>query len=185
MYSFPIIKRWLAWEIGSGNRVVLGRNPFIGCNSNYKLSTPLIQVLNSSNIYTIAQASVPDVSGTFQNWLKSNQIGFSDEHKTKWDNFVSILNSSDILLKNSNDKLVWSWNRSTGAVTANLAYQSILYLNNMEERKWWYKAIWDLNIPIKLTMLYVDVFKGLHPHWSELQKKRRYRPLGLQSLFKE
>ena len=113
MYSFPIIKRWLTWEIGSGNHVVLGRDPFIGCNSNYKLSTPLIQVLNSSNIYTIAQASVPDVSGTFKSWLKSNQIGFSDEHKTKWDSFVSILNSSDILLKNSNDKLVWSWNKET------------------------------------------------------------------------
>ena len=109
MYSFPIIKRWLTWEIGSGNHVVLGRDPFIGRNSNYKLSTPLIQVLNSSNIYTIAQSYVPDVSGTFQSWLKSNQIGFSDEHKT----FVSILNSSDILLKNSNDKLVWSRNKET------------------------------------------------------------------------
>lgn len=74
-----------------------------------------------------------------------------DELKTQWDNFVSILNSSDILLKNTKDKLVWSWNRSTGAITANLTYQSNLFLNNMEERKWWYKAIWDLNIPIKLT----------------------------------
>jgi hypothetical protein len=40
--SLPIIKRWLAWEIGSGNRVVLGCNPFIGCNDTYKLSFPLL-----------------------------------------------------------------------------------------------------------------------------------------------
>jgi hypothetical protein len=51
MCSFPIIKRWLAWEIGSGNRVILGHDPFIGCNSSFKLSDPLIQFLNSLSIF--------------------------------------------------------------------------------------------------------------------------------------
>jgi hypothetical protein len=87
MCSLPIIKRWLAWEIGSGNRVVLGRDPFIGCNSNFKLSTPLIQFLNNSSIYTIAQAVVPDGSGTNHKWLESNQLGLSDGLKTEWENF--------------------------------------------------------------------------------------------------
>jgi hypothetical protein len=45
--------------------------------------------------------------------------------KIEWENFVTILKSSGIHLKNTNDKIVWTWNRSTGEVTANLAYQSI------------------------------------------------------------
>jgi hypothetical protein len=128
MASLPIIKRWLAWEIGSGNRVVLGRDPFIGCSPTYKLSFPLLQALNSSNIYSLAQAVDTVDNGTLQNWMESFQIGISDELKGEWDNFVSNLRCSGIHLKNANDKLIWSWNRSTGTVTTKLAYQSILFL---------------------------------------------------------
>jgi hypothetical protein len=61
--------------------------------------------------------------------------------KTELENFVTILKSSGIHLKNTNDKIVWTWNRSTREITANLAYQSILFLNQMEERRWWFKSI--------------------------------------------
>jgi hypothetical protein len=150
MCSFPIIKRWLAWEIGSWNRAILGHDPFIGCKSSFKLSVPLIQFLNSLSIFSIAQAVVPDDSGSKQVWLESSQLGLSDRLKTEWEKFVTILKCSGIHLKNTNDKIVWTWNRSTGEVTTNLAYQSILYLNQMEERRWWYKSIWKVNIPVKM-----------------------------------
>jgi hypothetical protein len=75
MDSLPIIKRCLAWEIGSRIRIVLGRNPFIGCNSKYKISISLLQVLNNSNIFSLAQAVDPVDTGTTQNWLESIQIG--------------------------------------------------------------------------------------------------------------
>lgn len=39
--------------------------------------------------------------------------------------------------------------------------------------------------PNQIDMLYVAVLKGMHSDWSELQKKRSYRPLGLQYVFKE
>jgi len=91
MHSLPIIKRWLDWEIGSRNRVVLAHDPFIGYNKHYKLTAPLLQILNTS--LRLAK-----------HWIESN-----------------------------------------------LAYQSILYFNNMEKKKWWYKSIWVLNIPIKLV----------------------------------
>jgi hypothetical protein len=116
----------------------------------YKLTNSLLQVLNNSNIYSLAQAVDPLDTGTTHYWLESTTIGLSDELKYEWDNFVTYLRCSGIRLKNSNDKLVWSWNRSTGTVTAKLAYQSILYFNKLEERKWWFKAIWKLNIPTKL-----------------------------------
>jgi hypothetical protein len=75
MDSLPIIKRCLAWEIGSRICIVLGRNLFIGCNSKYKISISLLQVLNNSNIFSLAQAVDPVDTGTTQNWMESIQIG--------------------------------------------------------------------------------------------------------------
>jgi hypothetical protein len=68
MSSFHIIKQWLAWQIGSGKQVIIGKDPFIGDNSSYKLSVPLIHFLNNKGIYSIAQATDP-------NTLNNSQIG--------------------------------------------------------------------------------------------------------------
>jgi hypothetical protein len=61
--------------------------------------------------------------------------------------------SSGISLNNSSDKIVWSWNRAMGSVTANLAYQSISFINLLDENRWWYKAIWKVSIQVKLFVL--------------------------------
>jgi hypothetical protein len=74
MHSLPIIKRWLAWEIGTGQCIVLGRDPFIGCNDFYQISTPLLQFLNSHHIFTLAQATAVDSSGSCQ---RSGRTPFS------------------------------------------------------------------------------------------------------------
>jgi ribonuclease HI len=61
-----------------------------------------------------------------------------------------MLRSSGITLNDSSDKLVWSWNGAMGTVSANLAYQSISFMNLLDENKWWYKAIWKVRIPGKI-----------------------------------
>lgn len=53
-------------------------------------------------------------------------------------------------LNNSRDELVWSWNIEKGFVTTNLAYQSLSYINLLDDNRWWYKAIWKVNIPSKI-----------------------------------
>jgi hypothetical protein len=68
MFSLHIIKRWLAWSIGSINRFVLGNDPFIVCNSSYNISGPLIQHLNNLNIYPLAQETLQVDSRINQSW---------------------------------------------------------------------------------------------------------------------
>jgi len=70
---------------------------------------------------------------------------------TEWNDYILNLKSSGIILNNSNDKIVWSCNRATGIVTIDLAYKSISYKQNKEIFKWWYKAIWKVNVPSKIT----------------------------------
>jgi len=54
------------------------------------LSIPLIQFLNNTSIYIIAQAVVPDVFGTNHKWLESNQLGLSDGLETKWEKKIQV-----------------------------------------------------------------------------------------------
>jgi len=68
----------------------------------------------------------------------------------KWEVFTQNLRNSGIRLSNAKDKLSWSWNRSTGKITANLAYQCILYTNKMVVEKWWHKAIWMVKVTVKI-----------------------------------
>jgi hypothetical protein len=112
MGSLHIIKQWLAWKIGCGKQVIIGKDPFIGDNASYKLSTSLIQHLNSRYIYTLAQAALPDIPGSTQRWIDANQLGLSGDLATEWNNYILNLKSSGITLNNSNDKIVWSWNRA-------------------------------------------------------------------------
>jgi hypothetical protein len=35
-------------------------------------------------------------------------------------------------------------------VAANIAYHSILYTIHIEERRWWFKSIWEVNILVKM-----------------------------------
>jgi hypothetical protein len=37
MSSMHIIKRWLAWKIGYGKKVIIEKGPFIGDNASFKL----------------------------------------------------------------------------------------------------------------------------------------------------
>jgi hypothetical protein len=82
--------------------------------------------------------------------MDSIQLGIIDSFGVEWDNYVTKLRSSGIFLNPEIDKLNWSWNRVTGKVTAKLAYQSLLFVNNLDGKKWWYKAIWSVKIPVKM-----------------------------------
>jgi hypothetical protein len=47
MLALPMIKRWLAWKVGTGQCVILGRDPYIGCEETSNYPT------RSYNTYTV------------------------------------------------------------------------------------------------------------------------------------
>jgi len=149
--SLPLIKQWLAWHIGSGNQVVIGKDPFIGDSTYYKLSDPLIYSLNTHNIFSIAQATFPITPNSPTIWKIVIYIGLTRPMLDEWKKFITLLQSNGISLQNTKDKLVWSWNRHSGSVTANLAYHCIARNTLTEVPYWWYKAIWKFNVHNKIT----------------------------------
>jgi hypothetical protein len=154
MTALPIILRWIAWTVGSGNQISLGLDAFIGGNDLCFLSPTLISHIHNLNIFTLAQAARPNVTASPTVWFDSNQLKLTGEIAIEWDSFILTLRTNGITLTESNDQLVWSWNRSLGTVLVNSAFQSIIFTNLKDEKRWWYKAIWLVKVPSKITFLY-------------------------------
>jgi hypothetical protein len=54
LLSVPFLKKWLAWSIGTGIRVLVGLDPFVGSGPSFKLSTSLISHLHTFTIFSLA-----------------------------------------------------------------------------------------------------------------------------------
>jgi hypothetical protein len=150
MSTMPIILRWTTWTVGCGKQITLGLDAFVGGNDSCFLSTSLISHLHNLNIYSLAQAALPNGSTHSTVWIDSKHLKLSGDLALEWDNFILALRTNGISLNESCDKLVWSWNRALGTVTVKLAYQSILFSNLKGEKRWWFKAIWHVNVPSKI-----------------------------------
>jgi len=55
--SLPVIKNWVVWKVGDGKRIIVGRDPFLGCILKFKFSNELLEQLHSLQIYSLAHMS--------------------------------------------------------------------------------------------------------------------------------
>jgi ribonuclease HI len=77
-------------------------------------------------------------------------LGLNIELSQEWDAYTKELILSGIRLNKEKDFLHWSWNRSTGTVTASSAYYCILYTSNCNDGQWWHKTIWSVKVAVKI-----------------------------------
>jgi len=98
----PIIKGWLAWEVGSGNQIHVGMDPFIGGGSFYKLSDPLLYRLHQTGHYTLTHVK----RSYGRKWLTAEDIHLQNREAEEWSGFVAGLEWNAISLKDSSDRIV-------------------------------------------------------------------------------
>jgi hypothetical protein len=110
----------------------------------------LIHFLNTHGIFFIAQATLSNTPNTTKIWKSAIQLGLIGPLSEEWNSYITLLQSSGITLFNSNDKLVWSWNKTSGTVITNLGYQCIASNSLNEVSCWWYKAIWRVKVQSKI-----------------------------------
>jgi len=111
---------------------------------------PLIQFLNNKGIYSITQTVDPNNLNTSQYWLNSYQLNLTGDLSNEWNNYITVLKNIGVSLNQSNDKLVWSWNRACGLVSVDLAYQCIAINSHNGDYKWRFKSIRKVSIPRKI-----------------------------------
>jgi hypothetical protein len=61
--AFPIVGKWVAQNIGRGDKLRRGEHPWIGCSSNFKLSLPLLEELRAQGLLNLADALIHKVPG--------------------------------------------------------------------------------------------------------------------------
>ena len=58
--SFSILGNWLVWKVGRGERIRIGKVPWVDSGNEYKLSKTIINILHNEGIFSLAQATSPE-----------------------------------------------------------------------------------------------------------------------------
>ena len=74
-------------------------------------------------------------------WFGSKDLWFTGIY-----NYIKNLNAG-IRLRNEEDKIMWSWNKTNGQITAREAYSSIVQVFFVCNIKWWSSKLWKLRLP--------------------------------------
>ena len=83
-----------------------------------------------------------------------HKIGFTRRWAFFWDNYIGNLNSANIILTDSDERLVWDWNKQIGKVRAKKYYDATINSLFQAEKCLWYKKLWNWNIPLKLKCFF-------------------------------
>ena len=89
---------------------------------NYKLSSGLFAELHGKFFYVLNQVSCAQNYGILS-WLHFVDLKLTGGFVKEWDKYVDSLNRARIFLLDSSDRLVWSYNKANGEVSAKMAYQ--------------------------------------------------------------
>lgn len=104
--SVHIIEKGLAWYVGDGTQIRLGRDPWIGCYEGFTLSQGLVEALKDKGLYTLNQVADPRASSIWnQGWLQGQDLDLVDDRLEEWDRYTRDHLNSSVRLSDSPDEL--------------------------------------------------------------------------------
>jgi len=107
--SFKVIEQGLAWKIGNGRNLKIGKDPWIGCNENYALSPGLIRNLEGKGIFSLDQVEKAGQSTMWeQAWKDGEDLELDHRWWNEWNSFIQELTRSNVRLKDRSDLLIWA-----------------------------------------------------------------------------
>jgi len=182
--AIQIIEKGLAWKVGDGSSVRLGRDPWVGCPDSYALSWDLIEHLNNRGFFFLCQiVDIVNSSIWRQEWLSGDFLALEGRWQEEWRAFRTGLLNSHIRITNEPDELRWVHSQ-TGFYSPKKGYDWLMSQKGWEEPNWWAKPLWKLKGPAKTRLLFWCVLQGKVPTWDFLQKRGKNGP-GWCSLCKE
>lgn len=173
----PWLKQWLAWRVGNGEHVILGRDPFLGCGGNFRLFEELINYLNLQGFHRlnhIKKVWITSSRSTY--WMMALDLGLHDNLAVEWDTFINNLNEGGIRLTNFEDSLVWSWDNVEGKVSVKKAYEVVSAHLSCPDHKWWFSLLWRWRLLLKLKVFGWLVLQNRLLTGDNLIKRGYYDP---------
>jgi hypothetical protein len=144
MLSLPLLKKWIAWNVGLGSIFLIGLDPSVGSGAHYRISSGLLRHLHSLNVFFlvhIIHCSSLNSLGSID-WLLPNDLGLEGDMDFEWESYLSFLRHNGIFLNNEHDIIIWTWDKTTCDVTVKSTYTTLVDIHVEEEPEWWFRAIW-------------------------------------------
>eukprot|EP00253_Pinus_taeda_P008844 PITA_08844 len=174
--AFKIIERGLAWKVGNGECVRIGKDPWVGCNEHYALSPGLLEQLDSKGIKMLQQIENPGLSSIWaQGWKSAEHLDLDVLWRDEWNVFIQELNRSNVRLKDAPDSLVWA-HAETGRYSPKAGYDFLMSRKGWEAPVWWAKSLFKLKCPKKARIFFWCALKNKIPTWDILQARFQLGP---------
>ena len=94
----------MLWRVGTGTKVRIGIDPWIGCKWRHTLPDPMIVKLHNASFYALKDiACIGTVILQDQVWLTVDFFDFVDQEIIIWNNYVSLLTSSHVRINTKDD----------------------------------------------------------------------------------
>lgn len=181
--AFKVIEQGLAWQIGNGENLKIGKDPWVGCNEKYALSPGLIRHLESKGIRHLSQVEKIGFSTIWgQAWKSGEELGLRPAWWNEWKVFTEELTRSNVRLRDRQDQLVWA-HAENGSYSPKFGYKFLMNRKGWGEPEWWDKLIWKLKCPAKARLFFWCILKRKIPTWDLLQARYKQGP-GRCSLCK-
>ena len=104
-------------------------------------------------------------------WLTAKYLGLFHEWAIEWEKYLKNLNLAGCRLSTNEDSLIWSENLQTGIITGKSTYQEIVQASSPIVHKWWYKHIWNWNIPSNFKCFLWLTLQNCLKTWYNLVKR--------------
>ena len=87
--AYDLIGTGLVWRVGSGSRVQLGLDPWVGSGRSHLLPEVVCLFLFYRGILFLSQVTDPTTTNILhKGWLGSDRLGLVVEHWESWDLYV-------------------------------------------------------------------------------------------------
>eukprot|EP00253_Pinus_taeda_P007836 PITA_07836 len=174
--TFKVIEQGLSWQVGSGENVKIGRDPWVGCNDRYALSPGLIRHLDSKGIFHLHQIEKIGHSSIWgQAWKTGEDLDLNPVWWDEWQIFIQELSRSNVRIKDRPDQLVWA-HADSGSYSPKAGYSFLMTKKGWEEPAWWAKPLWKLKCPKKSRLFFWCILKKKVPSWDILQARFKQGP---------
>eukprot|EP00253_Pinus_taeda_P008165 PITA_08165 len=169
--AFKVIEQGLSWQVGNGENVKIGRDPWVGFNDRYALTQGLIRHLEMKGIYNLHQIEKIGHSSIWgQAWMSGEDLDLDPVWWDDWNIFTQELSRSNVRIKDRPDQLVWA-HADSGSYTPKAGYKFLMTKKGWEEPDWWSKSLWKLKCPKKSRLFFWCLLKGNVPSWDVLQTR--------------
>jgi len=174
--SVNIIEKGLAWSVGDGTQIRLGRDPWIGCSERFSLSQGLAEVLKEKGLLTLNQVADPRTTSIWnQGWKHGIDLQLDEEWLEEWDSYRNDLLNSSVRLSDSPDVLRWIFAQN-GIYSPKMGYKWLMSQKGWENPSWWAKPLWKLKGPAKTRLFFWCALLQKVLTWEFLQRRGRIGP---------